>query len=172
MSDISIIVATDLHRGIGIHNQLPWHLPEDLAHFKKTTNGHTIIMGRKTFDSIGRVLPNRRHIVITRNSEWAHEGVEVATSLEGAMMLSGNKPAFIIGGMQIYQQSLEFAHKLIVTEIEKAFECDAFFPSIDKNIWKETSRENYTSATTQLPFAIVSYEKSMQIDNNNNHNKD
>jgi dihydrofolate reductase len=162
MSDISIIVATDLHQGIGIRNQLPWHLPEDLIHFKNTTNGHTIIMGRKTFDSIGRVLPNRRHIVITRNKNWSHEGVEVVTSLEDAVMLSGNKPAFIIGGMQIYQQSVEFAHKLIVTEIGKEFECDAFFPSIDKNVWKETGRANFISVKSQLPFAIVTYDKFKQ----------
>lgn len=159
MSEISIIVATDTHNGIGINNQLPWHLPEELAHFKKTTSGHTIIMGRKTFDSIGRVLPNRRHIVITRNPNWSHEGVEVATTIEEAMMLSGNKLSFIIGGMQIYQQALPFAHKLIVTEVGKQFECDAFFPEIDKNEWQESTRDSYTSSNASLQYAIVTYIK-------------
>ena len=157
MSEITIIVATDLQNGIGINNQLPWHLPEELAHFKKTTSGHTIIMGRKTFDSIGRVLPNRRHIVITRNPEWTHDGVEVATTIEDALMLSGNDLAFIIGGMQIYQQALAFAHKLIVTEIGEKFDCDAFFPLINKNEWKEVERDSYTSINDALPYAIVTY---------------
>ena len=84
MSSLTIIVATDQHAGIGINNTLPWHLPEDLAHFKRTTSGHPIIMGRKTFESIGRPLPNRRNIVISRNATWQHEGTEVFPSLEAA----------------------------------------------------------------------------------------
>ena len=100
---LTIIVATDAQRGIGIHNTLPWRLPEDMAHFKRITSGHPVIMGRKTFDSIGRALPNRRNIVITRNPEWRHDGVESVDSLSAAIALAAasDGPAFIIGGGQI-----------------------------------------------------------------------
>jgi dihydrofolate reductase len=90
-SRLSIIVATDANRGIGINNTLPWHLPEDLAHFKRTTTGHPIIMGRKTFDSIGRPLPNRRNIVITRNPQWSHPGVESVGSVAAAAAAQSNR---------------------------------------------------------------------------------
>jgi dihydrofolate reductase len=156
---LSIIVATDKNNGIGINNQLPWHLPEDLAHFKKTTSGHAIIMGRKTFDSIGRALPNRRNIVISRNVNWGHEGVENVNSIDSALSLIGENEAFVIGGAQIYQQALPLAHKLIVTEIQSDYTCDAFFPKIDCAIWEESSRENFTSAANQLHYAIVTYTR-------------
>src|SRR5579864_9550221 len=126
---LSIIVATDANHGIGINNTLPWHLPEDLAHFKRTTTGHPIIMGRKTFDSIGRPLPNRRNIVITRNPQWQHAGVESAGSIAAAAALvhDSGAEAFIIGGAQVYAEALPLAERLIVTEIAKSFDCDAFF---------------------------------------------
>src|SRR5476649_707740 len=117
MSLLTIIVATDQQGGIGINNTLPWRLPEDLAHFKRLTSGHPIIMGRKTFDSIGRALPNRRNIVITRNLDWRHEGIESAGSLDAAIALTGEEEAFIIGGAKIYADALPRADKLIVTEI-------------------------------------------------------
>ncbi|MGZ5819377.1 MAG: dihydrofolate reductase, partial [Burkholderiaceae bacterium] len=145
MPHLTIIVATDTQRGIGINNQLPWRLPEDLAFFKRTTSGHPIIMGRKTFDSIGRPLPNRRNIVITRNPEWRHDGVEAVTSLEAAAKLAGDTEAFIIGGAQIYVEALPRVDRLIVTEIGKTFNCDAFFPQIDSTQWKEVAREGYHS---------------------------
>src|ERR1019366_8458389 len=122
MARLTIIVATDAQRGIGINNTLPWRLPEDLAHFKRTTSGHPIIMGRKTFDSIGRALPNRRNIVITRNPDWRREGIESAGSLNIAMALAGEEEAFIIGGAKIYAEALPRADKLIVTEIAKRFD--------------------------------------------------
>jgi dihydrofolate reductase len=156
-----IIVATDAQRGIGINNTLPWHLPEDLAHFKRTTAGHTIIMGRKTFDSIGRPLPKRRNIVITRNSAWAHEGVESAPSLAAAIALAGadseNGSAYIIGGAQIYAEAMPHADELIVTEIAKNFACDAFFPPIDPQHWQESARQEYDSK--EFKYAIVSYQR-------------
>ncbi|NDI86762.1 dihydrofolate reductase [Undibacterium crateris] len=162
MSSLTVIVATDQQSGIGINNTLPWHLPEDLAHFKKTTSGHPIIMGRKTFESIGRPLPNRRNMVISGNPEWQHAGVEVFTSLQNARDAIGAAQAFVIGGSQIYQQVLELglADKLIVTEIQSSFQCDAFFPAIDKQTWKETARENHYSETQQLRYAFVTYEKN------------
>jgi dihydrofolate reductase len=159
MPHLTIIVATDTQRGIGINNQLPWRLPEDLAFFKRTTSGHPIIMGRKTFDSIGRPLPNRRNIVITRNPEWRHDGVEAVTSLDEAAKLVGDTEAFIIGGAQIYVEALPHCDRLIVTEIGKSFNCDAFFPQIDLAQWKEVSRERYHSEQNGFDFAFVTYNK-------------
>ncbi|MBC3811268.1 dihydrofolate reductase [Undibacterium aquatile] len=159
MSSMTIIVATDSQSGIGINNTLPWHLPEDLAHFKRTTSGHTIIMGRKTFESIGRPLPNRRNIVISRNPAWQHEGVETYPSITAAQAALDGQDAFIIGGAQIYQQALPLADKLIVTEISQTFACDAFFPAIAPEAWKETQREEHFSEQKQLHYAFVTYEK-------------
>ena len=159
MTQLTIIVATDQHLGIGIKNQLPWHLPEDLAHFKKTTSGHTIIMGRKTFESIGRPLPNRRNVVISRNSEWRHENVETYTSIDEAINNCEEAEAFVIGGAEIYQQALNRAHKSIVTEIQGEFECDAFFPTIDTKIWLESERKSLIAASNQLHYAIVTYTR-------------
>lgn len=159
MTNLSIIVATDKKNGIGIKNQLPWHLPEDLAHFKRTTSGHTIIMGRKTFDSIGRALPNRHNVVISRNAEWQHDNVSCYSSIEDAVKSIQDTEAFVIGGAQIYDQALHLAQKLIVTEIQDEFECDAFFPRIDKNIWQESQRENFIAESNQLHYAIVIYTR-------------
>jgi dihydrofolate reductase len=158
-SRLTIVVATDIHRGIGINNALPWHLPEDLAFFKRTTSGHPIIMGRKTFDSIGRPLPNRRNIVVTRNADWKHEGVETALSVSDAIKLAGNNDAFVIGGAQIYAEVLPHTQRLIVTEIGKAFACDAFFPPIDPLEWKEVSRESHHSDANEFDYAFVVYER-------------
>jgi dihydrofolate reductase len=158
---LSIIVATDANRGIGINNTLPWRLPEDLAHFKRTTSGHPIIMGRKTFDSIGRPLPNRRNIVITRNPEWRHAGVESAHSLTAATALvrDGGVEAFIIGGAQIYAEALPLADRLIVTEIGKSFDCDAFFPALDLRCWRQVAREPHRSADGGFDYAFATYER-------------
>ena len=125
------------NRVIGVNNTLPWHLSEDLKHFKSLTTGHTIIMGRKTYESIGRPLPNRRNIVISRNSNTSYEGVEVVHSLEDAFSISTNdKEVFVIGGSNIYEQALSFVDQLYITEIKKSFLGDAFFPEINKQIWK------------------------------------
>jgi len=156
---LCVIVATDSKHGIGINNTLPWHLPEDLAHFKRTTSGHSIIMGRKTFDSIGRPLPNRRNIVITRNREWSHAGVETVSSLQDAAALVAGTDSFIIGGAQIYAESLPLATRLIVTEIGKSFDCDAFFPVIDPQLWQEIARETHRSESQEFDYAFVTYER-------------
>ena len=160
MSELTIIVAIDAQRGIGIDNKLPWHLPEDLAHFKRLTSGHPIIMGRKTFDSIGRALPNRRNIVITRNPEWRHDGVEAANSLEAAIALVQDAPAFIIGGAQIFADSLQLASRLVVTEIARTFDCDTFFPPLAAGQWKETARETHHADASELDYAFVTYERT------------
>lgn len=156
---LSVIVATDSARGIGINNTLPWHLPEDLAHFKRTTSGHPIIMGRKTFDSIGRPLPNRRNIVITRNRDWSHPGVESVESLQAAAALVAGSDAFIIGGAEIYAQAMPLAQRLIVTEIDQRFACDAFFPAIDAQQWQETARQTQRAASDAFDYAFVTYER-------------
>nr|WP_198982583.1 dihydrofolate reductase [Herbaspirillum sp. ASV7] len=156
---LTIVVATDLNNGIGINNTLPWHLPEDLAHFKRTTSGHAILMGRKTFESIGRPLPNRRNIVITRNASWQHEGVETAGSLQQAAALAGAAPAFIIGGAQVYADALPLVDRLIITRIDQRFDCDAFFPTLDSSIWQETARESHHSEKAGLDYAFVTYQR-------------
>jgi dihydrofolate reductase len=159
---VTIIVATDSQHGIGVNNTLPWRLPEDLAHFKHTTSGHALIMGRKTFESIGRPLPNRRNIVITRNRAWRHDGIETAASLDAAISLAGEAEAFIIGGAQIYVEALPRADRLIVTEITKTFDCDTFFPTIDPEQWQETAREAYHSSRNEFDFAFVTYQRKPQ----------
>lgn len=158
-ASLSLIVATDRHNGIGINNTLPWRLPEDLAFFKRTTSGHAIIMGRKTFDSIGRPLPNRRNIVVTRNPDWAHEGVQRAGSLEEAVQLAGDGEVFVIGGAQIYVDAIRVAERLIVTEIDAEYACDAFFPTIDPALWREVSRESQQSAENGWGYAFVIYQR-------------
>ena len=156
---LTLIVATERHHGIGINNALPWRLPEDLAFFKRTTTGHPILMGRKTFESIGRPLPNRRNIVITRNPAWQHEGVDTAGSLQQAADLAGDGEVFVIGGAQIYADALPLAARLIVTEIDADFACDAFFPAIDSAVWKEVSREPHQSAEQGFAYAFVIYHR-------------
>ena len=158
-ASLTIVVATDRQGGIGINNALPWHLPEDLAFFKRMTSGRAIIMGRKTFDSIGRPLPNRRNIVVTRNADWSHAGVETAHSLSEAIELAGSGEVCIIGGAQIYAEALPHTQRLIVTEIDKVFNCEAFFPRIDPNEWKEVSRESHHSDKNGFDYAFVTYER-------------
>lgn len=159
MSTLTIIVAMDAQRGIGINNTLPWKLPEDMAHFKRLTTGHTIIMGRKTFDSIGRPLPNRRNIVITRNPDWRRDGAEAVGSVEAALALLDGADGFVIGGAEIYQQSLQVADQLIITEIARSYQCDAFFPELDATAWQETAREKHASETADLQYAFVTLRR-------------
>ena len=159
MTELTIIVASDKEGGIGIDNTLPWRLPEDLAHFKRLTTGHPIIMGRKTFDSIGRPLPNRRNIVLTRQPDWQHAGVEAVSSLDAACALIGAATAFVIGGAEIYAQALPRCHQLIVTEIDHNFKCDAVFPKIDPQYWRESGRNTFYSASNAFHYAFVTYIK-------------
>ncbi|MDB5748285.1 MAG: diacylglycerol kinase [Massilia sp.] len=154
---LTLVVAIDAQRGIGVDNKLPWHLPEDLAHFKRVTMGHPMIMGRKTFDSIGRPLPGRRSIVVTRNAGWRHEGVEAAPSLEAAIALVREDEASIIGGAQIFEAALHVADRMIVTEIDHTFACDTFFPPIDPAVWVETARERHRSEASGYDYAYVTY---------------
>ena len=136
-----------------------WNLPIDMKFFKNTTWGFPVIMGRKTFESIGRALPNRRNIVISRNPEWQHAGVESVSSLAAAQALVVQEHAYIIGGAEIYQQALGLADQLIITEIEQEFACDAFFPEIAPQVWQEVKREPQHSETNQFNYAFVTYKR-------------
>jgi len=156
---LTLVVAIDAQRGIGVRNTLPWRLPEDLAHFKRVTTGHPIIMGRKTFDSIGRPLPNRRNIVVTRNPDWRHDGVDAVTSLADAIALAGGEDACIIGGAQIFNESFDVADQLIVTEIDHTFECDTFFPPLAPGQWQEVARELHHSEANGFDYSFVTYNK-------------
>ena len=141
---LSIIVAKAKNNAIGKNNQLLWHLSDDLKRFKKFTIGHTIIMGRKTFESLGRVLPNRKHIVFTQNPDFKvdDENVEVVHSmLQIQEYIENEEEAFVIGGAIIYNLLMPYVKKMYVTEIDKEFDGDAFFPRIDETKWKEVSRE-------------------------------
>ncbi|WP_411275680.1 dihydrofolate reductase [Daejeonella sp.] len=133
---ISLIVAVDENNGIGKDNQLPWHLPADLKHFKNLTTGHPIIMGRKTFESIGKALPNRHNIVISRQSDYLAEGVTVVSSLTQAFALcEDHDEAFIIGGAEIFMLALPLANVLYLTIIHHQFNADTFFPKIGTKSW-------------------------------------
>lgn len=144
MNQISIVVAISENNAIGKDNQLLWHLPADLKHFKNITTGHTIIMGRKTYDSIGKPLPNRRNIIITRQKDLNLEGVEVVNSLEEALSLSKDEEeVFIIGGAEIYKQSVAVSHRIYLTRVHQEFEADAFFPELDNESWKEVEKVDH-----------------------------
>lgn len=152
---ISIIVATSLNWAIGRNNQLLWHISEDLKYFKKITSGHTVIMGRKTWESIGKPLPNRRNIVVSRSLEKITDA-EVYKSLELALKAAGNESLFIIGGGEIYKQALPLAEKLYLTIVNLTVEdADTFFPKINFNEWREISRE-VTDYGTRLELIRIS----------------
>lgn len=139
---LTLVVAMARGRVIGTDNAMPWHLPEDLKHFKAVTLGKPIIMGRKTWDSIGRPLPGRRNIVVTRNEAWQADGAEVAHSLEEALGLVADcAEACVIGGAELYRQALPLADRLSLTEIDLEVAGDAFFPAWDDGIWQESVRE-------------------------------
>ena len=141
---LSIVVAMDDNRLIGSKNQLPWHLPADLAYFKKLTTGKSILMGRKTYDSIGRPLPNRRNIVITRNANISIPGCEVVSSIDHALKLTKEDPeVMVIGGASLCEQLLPKINRLYITKIDGEFEGDVFFPKYDDFDWLEVSCESH-----------------------------
>lgn len=153
MTDLSLIVAMDDNRLIGSNNDLPWQLPADLAFFKRTTMGKPIIMGRKTFTSIGRPLPGRRNIVITRNSAFSAEGCEIANGIQAALaMCSDAEEAMLIGGASLYQQTIDQATQLYITHVQHSFEGDTWFPEFDLEVWKQASREDH-EADKSNPYA-------------------
>lgn len=136
---VSIIVAIAENHGIGKDNQLMWKLPADLKHFKDMTSGHTVIMGRKTFESVGKPLPNRRNIVVTRKTDLEIPGAEVVNNLPAAIALCADtEEVFIVGGAEIYKMAMEMTDKIYLTVVKGSFDADTFFPPIDSKTWKET----------------------------------
>ena len=158
---ISIIVAVAKNGVIGDKNTLLWHLREDMIHFRTTTSGHPVVMGRKTYDSIGRPLPKRTNVVITRDTNLAIEGCTVVHSLEEAVaMFDKSEEVFIIGGAQIYKQALPIADRIYLTVIDKEYEGDTSFPEIDYSAWNEISREEHSSGEEfEHPFAFITLER-------------
>lgn len=158
--ELIIIVARAKNGVIGVNNQLPWKLPEDLKHFKEMTLGHPIIMGRNTWESLGRPLPGRRNLVVTRNSAYNPEGAEVFNSLDDAIdACSGCDKVFIIGGAQIYEQAMTMADTLIVTEVDLDIAGDAYFPEIEPENWEEIARESHHNGS--LGFDFVTYRSTL-----------
>ena len=165
--EIIIIVARSTQGIIGRDNELPWRLPADLAHFKKTTLGSPIIMGRNTWESLGRALPERRNIVVSRTKGFAPEDAETFTSLDNAIAACGSvEKVFIIGGAKVYAQAIELADKMIITEVEIDTVGDAHFPEFDEEAWRITSIDDHPSAPDpknvgQLfpAYSFVTYER-------------
>jgi dihydrofolate reductase len=141
---ISIVVAIAENNAIGKENKLLWHLPADLKHFKTITTGHPIIMGRKTYESVGKPLPNRRNIVITRDTSLRLPGVEVVSTLDAAIALcEGTEEIFIGGGAEIYKMAMHLTDRIYLTVVKAVFDADTFFPPILPEEWEETSREDH-----------------------------
>ena len=154
MPVISLVAAMARNRVIGAGNRLPWHLPEDLKHFKRLTMGAPVIMGRKTHESIGKALPGRRNIVVTRRRGAHWDGCEAASSLDAALALAGDAPeAFVIGGAELYRLALPRADRLYLTLLDAAYAGDTLFPEFDPADWRESAREPGAG------FAFVTYER-------------
>lgn len=159
---LSIIVAMAKNRVIGNKGKIPWHLPEDLKRFKQLTMGHPIIMGRKTFDSIGKPLPGRTNIVITRNKQFSAQGVVRADNLDDAIRKAGGQnEIFVIGGAEIYREALPRADKIYLTLIEQEFEGDTFFPEVEleKEFRIVEEGESQRSAKSGLLFRFITYQR-------------
>ena len=158
---VSIIVAIAQNGTIGDKNSLLWHIKEDMRFFRTTTSGHPVIMGRKTYDSIGRPLPKRTNVVITRDTNLVIEGCTVVHSLEEAVsMFDSAEEVFVIGGAQIYAQALPLAERIYLTVVGKEYEGDTSFPDIDYAEWIELSREDYDRGEEfEYPFSFITLER-------------
>ena len=157
---IFLVAAVATNGVIGAGGKLPWHLPEDLKHFKNLTLGHPIIMGRRTWESLGKPLPGRENIVVSRKAGFEAPGASVASTIEAAIALcSGESLAFVIGGAEIYAAALPLADGLILTEIQQDFEGDTRFPDWDRKAWRASQKETHTS-TDGVRFDFVLYEKA------------
>jgi len=155
---INLIVAMSKNRVIGNNNELIWRLSSDIKRFKELTTNNSIVMGRKTYESIGTPLPNRRNIIITRNLQYEAEGCEIVSSLEEALLLTNND-CFIIGGGEIYNQSIELADKIYLTLVHKEFEGDTTFPELDKD-WIKTSCSDFVAdEKNEYNYSFIEYEK-------------
>jgi dihydrofolate reductase len=157
---VSDVVAISENHVIGKDNKLLWYLPRDLKHFKDITTGHAIIMGRKTYDSVGKPLPKRRNIIVTRQ-DITIEGCEVVNSIEAALALcAGEEEVFIVGGAEIYKLALHLTNRIYLTIVHKNFDGDSFFPEINKQEWKEVLREDHQpDEKNSLPYSFITLER-------------
>lgn len=161
----TIVVAMGKNNEIGSDNQLLWHLPKDLKHFKEITSGHPVIMGRKTYESIGKPLPNRTNIVVSRKKDWFEEGILIVGSIKEAVKFAKkiDEEIFIIGGGTIYDQTMEIVDKLEVTLVKANLEADTFFPEIDSKIWKKTNEICHEKdEKNQYDFCFQTFEKILR----------
>ena len=160
--ELHVVVAVAANGVIGRANELPWHLPADLKHFRRITTGHAIVMGRRTWEAIGRALPDRQNIVITRQADLRVPGANVVHSLDEAIACAQlPDPVYCIGGGEIFRDALPRASRLHVTEIGALFDGDAFFPTIDRTVWRETSREVHEAADgSSVGYAFVTYDRA------------
>jgi dihydrofolate reductase len=158
---VSIVVAIAENYAIGKNNQLLWHMPADLKHFKNITSGHTVIMGRKTYDSVGKPLPNRRNIIVTRQ-DIKIEGCEVVKSIEDALALCASEDeVFIVGGAEIYKLAMSKTDRIYLTIIHHSFDADTLFPEIDYMEWKETAREDHQpDERNKFPYSFITLERN------------
>lgn len=160
---ITIIAAIAKNNALGKNNDLIWHLPADLKRFKKVTTGHHILMGRNTFESIGRPLPNRTTIIITKNENYVQEGCLIANSVEQAIeMAHEDDQIFIIGGAQVYEYAMkyDFADALDITLVHHEFDADVYFPEIDPSIWKRVEREDFIAdEKNKFDYSFIRYKK-------------
>lgn len=161
MAMITMIAAAAENNALGKDNDLVWHLPDDFKRFKKLTTGHTIIMGRKTFESFPKLLPNRKHVVITRQKDYSPEGAVVVGSIDEALEKAENDPQpFIIGGGEIYRQAMDKADKIELTRVHGEFDADTFFPEINESKWKLTAEEFHEKDEKHnYPFTYLTYER-------------
>lgn len=156
---ISFVVAMDENRAIGKDNDLPWYLPNDLKYFKKTTMGKPIVMGRKTYESIGKPLPGRENIVVTRDQSYEAEGTTILHSVDEILQINAEEIC-VIGGSEIFKQFLPVADRLYITEIHHTFDADTYFPELKDNEWKEVSRTTgIVDEKNKYPHDFVVYEK-------------
>src|SRR5487761_2548033 len=160
-SVLSLIVAMAKNRTIGVNNTLPWRCAEDLKHFKTLTMGHHMVMGRKTFDSIGKALPGRTTVVVTRDTSLKIDGCLMANSLTDAIAVCANdSEIFIVGGAEIYRQAIALVDTMYITEIQQEVNGDAHFPEFDKTIWRETAREiHHQESPQKLEYHFVTYQR-------------
>ncbi len=157
---INLIVAADEKNGIGKDNQLPWHLPADLKHFKALTTGYPVIMGRKTYDSIGKPLPGRQNIVITRDRDLLIEGATMAYSITDALEKALGNEVFVIGGANIFEQVMDEAGTLYFTRIHHTFPADAWLPAIDPETWQEEEAERFEpDEKNRYAYSFITYRK-------------
>ena len=157
---ITLVAAMATNSAIGLDGQMPWHLPRELKHFKETTMGKPIVMGRKTWESIGRALPGRQNLVVTRNPEFSAPGCDVAGSLEAAVEMAAGKEVMIIGGGQLYAEALPFADRMVLTLVDCEPEADTWFPGWDETEWTETaSRDELPDEKNPLAYRVMDLEK-------------